>query len=373
MVANYTRNRGLLFIFFSIFSLIIGLISNFPFAIYWLFSSIMFLISSLVYFSKFLLWNLGAKGEEIVIEELRKLGDRFRILNDIKLPNKGGNIDHIVIGENGIFVIETKHHKGSIKFKNGVWTQEKKSLKGTTYLTIFGDPIKQVRKNAVNIKEFISEQKIFSKNFKPWIDAIVVFTNPHVNLEVDKESTNATVVRIENLCGVIKNKVTTVKFNKAEIDQVFDSLKSQIGVSRSFKYTADVGESSWFKNYLKYIKFGLFWGILYAITATMIAQEFYFLNILDVWFFSILFNGMILFVLGKAIIDLFQIKIRNDALRLSSTHFIGYLPIFLLIGFFGSILFVEAPLEYSVELLVRLGLVALLVLIYKLFNWSLPQ
>ncbi len=373
--ANLNMNRGLFLLLFAIFSLVIGLISDFPIALYGLFSGLIFFIISLVYFSKYLTWNLGAKGEEIVIEELKKLGEDYRILNDVRLPNLDGNIDHVVIGENGIFVVETKHHKGYIKYENGAWTQEKLGFKGKSYLGDFGDPIKQVGRNAVRLREFISEQKIFSENFIPWINTIIVFTNPKVKLQTEKVPTD--IIRIGDLCKAIRTKETKIKLRKDEIDKVFDILKSKTTTSkRGISSFEDISESYWLKNYLRYIIFGSIWGVFYsigitALTILILKQQ---LNLIDHWIFGILFNGIILFVLGKSIIDFFKVKINNDFSRLSTIHLIPYfLFLFFMSGLFGSEGLINNIAGNIFEIGVRFVIIVLTVLIYNLFNWRLPS
>jgi hypothetical protein len=270
--ANLNRNHGLFLFLFAIFASTIGLVLDFPIALYGLISGLIFFIVSLIYFSKYVTWSLGAKGEEIVIEELNKLGKDFRILSDVRLPNMKGNIDHIVIGENGIFVIETKHHKGDIKYENGVWMQEKISFKGKSYLRDFGNPVRQVNKNAVKLREFISEQKIFSEKFKPWINTIVVFTNPKVKLQIGKTPTD--VIRVEDLCKAIRDKKTKIKLRKNEIDKLSDVLKLKSTIpERKISSFEDINESYWLKSYLRYIKFGSIFGLFYAISVTLIVQK----------------------------------------------------------------------------------------------------
>lgn len=367
--AIYNRNRGLFLFIFAIFSSIFGLISDFPIALYGLLAGLIFFIISLIYFSKFFTWNLGAKGEELVIEELKKLGKNYQIVNDVKLPNIVGNIDHIVIGENGIFVIETKHHKGNIKYEEGIWSQEKISLKGKTYLGNFGDPIKQANRNAVKLREFVFEQKIFSEKFRPWINTIVVFTNPKINLQIIEEMPTD-IVKVNRLCEAIKNKKTKIKLSKKEIDKLFENIIQLVTTDNKPSVFKDIDKSGWFNNYLKYMKFGLIFGIFYAIIVTLIAQQF---NFIEYFVFGILFNGAIIFILGKSVIDLFKVIINNDILRLSSAYFVGYLPIFLFAGFFfTNIPLVEYPLENLAELLIRLGLIVLSTIFYKAFSWKIP-
>jgi hypothetical protein len=54
----------------------------------------------------------GAAGEKSVAHTLSKLPDEFRVLNDVQTPT--GNLDHVVIGPTGVFVIETKNWRGII-------------------------------------------------------------------------------------------------------------------------------------------------------------------------------------------------------------------------------------------------------------------
>lgn len=61
------------------------------------------------------MWLKGALGEQqtaLLLEPLRHEG--FVILHDRRQPESSGNIDHIVVGPSGIFVIETKNWQGTI-------------------------------------------------------------------------------------------------------------------------------------------------------------------------------------------------------------------------------------------------------------------
>jgi hypothetical protein len=63
-------------------------------------------------------WQTGAEGElrtGRLLEPLEREG--FRILHDRKIPGSRANIDHIVIGPPGIFVVETKSLGGSLQIR----------------------------------------------------------------------------------------------------------------------------------------------------------------------------------------------------------------------------------------------------------------
>lgn len=58
-------------------------------------------------------WRLGALGEEKVAVQLAKLAKtdgRWRFLNAIRVGGRGSDIDHLVIGPGGVFVVNAKHH-----------------------------------------------------------------------------------------------------------------------------------------------------------------------------------------------------------------------------------------------------------------------
>jgi hypothetical protein len=64
-------------------------------------------------------WQIGADGEVRTGRILETLAaDGFRILHDRKIPGaRSANIDHIVIGPPGIYVVETKSYKGSLQIR----------------------------------------------------------------------------------------------------------------------------------------------------------------------------------------------------------------------------------------------------------------
>lgn len=59
-------------------------------------------------------YGKGRRGEEFVTGVLAALDDDYFLMNDIKFSDGYGNIDHVVLGPNGVFVIETKNYSGEI-------------------------------------------------------------------------------------------------------------------------------------------------------------------------------------------------------------------------------------------------------------------
>ena len=60
----------------------------------------------------------GVKGEQETAEALAKL-PTFVVLHDREDPGSKANIDHIVIGPPGVFVVETKRYSGRVTVRGG--------------------------------------------------------------------------------------------------------------------------------------------------------------------------------------------------------------------------------------------------------------
>jgi hypothetical protein len=62
-------------------------------------------------------WAIGARGEEKLAEALAAIPG-LQVLNDRAVRGTQGNIDHIVIGPAGVFVVDAKHIEGLIHIEN---------------------------------------------------------------------------------------------------------------------------------------------------------------------------------------------------------------------------------------------------------------
>ena len=60
----------------------------------------------------------GARGEELVAGELAHLPSAWTIFNGLLLPD-GRDVDHVAVGPQGVFVIETKHWSGEVSVGRG--------------------------------------------------------------------------------------------------------------------------------------------------------------------------------------------------------------------------------------------------------------
>ena len=85
---------------------------------------------------------MGFSGERYVGAVLaQELPGTFSILNGLKLARGAGDIDHLVVGPTGVFLLETKTMAGRIVCQpDGSWTRTKLGRAGTPYAAFIGDP-----------------------------------------------------------------------------------------------------------------------------------------------------------------------------------------------------------------------------------------
>ncbi|MHA7734259.1 nuclease-related domain-containing protein [Nitrosopumilus sp. S6] len=214
-----TRRRGNSYRNTSIILFVVAVVSFFGLAIHFLFFflSIVLFILGAYFWSKQTTWNIGAEGEESVIRVLENLDSSFKVVNDIVLPGDRQNIDHVVIGSTGVFVIETKNYNGIIKCYDDDWYRDKVGRRGTVYDASIGNPSKQAKRNAVVLKNWFE-----SKNIDVgYIIAVVVFTNDDLELKLVRPTVR--VVRLDDLLGVFNGQPNT-KMTSEKINSIYETL-----------------------------------------------------------------------------------------------------------------------------------------------------
>jgi hypothetical protein len=167
------------------------------------------------YLKKYQNCRQGMKGEKRVRQFLEsKLNDSYYLINDIEYINDRGskeNIDHIVLGPNGIFAIETKDYRGKITCKGSYWAVP----------FPFGrSPSSQAKGSAYWVKRAIDASRAL-ENLSVWVDPIVVFSNPDAELEtIDPE---VEVVKLESLVDSITS-INRYSFSPDQLKAIVDGI-----------------------------------------------------------------------------------------------------------------------------------------------------
>ncbi|HSS09069.1 MAG TPA: nuclease-related domain-containing protein [Acidimicrobiales bacterium] len=67
-------------------------------------------------------WRRGAAGEVATAALLSRLPRRFVVLHDRRLPGVRANVDHLVIGPTGVWVVDSKAYRARLRIRRGqVW------------------------------------------------------------------------------------------------------------------------------------------------------------------------------------------------------------------------------------------------------------
>lgn len=151
---------------------------------------IVFLILALVMFIVFLLLRKrlgilqsGVRGEETTLKILQKLPKEFTVLTNPVILNRGitMELDFVVIGKNGVFIVESKNYRGIISGKTSRpnWKQIKHGKNDKVYEKEVTNPVKQSYRQCRRMEEVFKDFDI-SANVYP----ILYFVDSRTELKI---------------------------------------------------------------------------------------------------------------------------------------------------------------------------------------------
>jgi len=174
-------------------------------------------------YQRYARYRKGFHGEQEVSRALQNLGDTYYVVNDARIP--GGNIDHIVLGPNGVFVLETKNFTGRVRCEGDRWVDRRDR-------DIRRSPSLQVKRNAARVRERVREfERTLLKEFPRigWVHAMVVLSDPEV--QVNLRSPAVQVVRVGELVDAIKATPSSVNLPPAALTKIGLALQGMGGVN----------------------------------------------------------------------------------------------------------------------------------------------
>ena len=166
----------------------------------------------------------GANGEKDIQHNLSFLTMQgYRILNNVKISNSiyAQEIDHIVIGTNGLFHIETKNHDGYGKIiidKGGNWIKEE----GGRQFAI-KNPLAQVDRHDMAIKEYLNKE---FPNINIPVVPIIAHANESYIIE-GQENFPIPVLKSEQLTYFIKNYKAENTLSNELIEEIYLKVSGQ--------------------------------------------------------------------------------------------------------------------------------------------------
>lgn len=118
----------------------------------------------------------GINGERIATKILSALPDGYTIFQDVIVTygNKKSEIDNIIVGRSGVFIVEVKNHNGHIEgdLKDKYWTQHKVGRGGTPYADEMYNPVKQVGTQIYCLANYLRQNGV-----NTYIEGMVYFAN----------------------------------------------------------------------------------------------------------------------------------------------------------------------------------------------------
>lgn len=180
------------------------------------------------YYGQFSGYERGYAGERIVAKTLAStLSDAYSLINDVGLPDGYGNIDHVIIGPTGVFVIETKNYAGKVVCHGDDWSHQSPNRKRRPWDRMhfdMGSPSRQAKRNAMRIRRVLESIDTFwSKD--NWVDGILVFPNPAVHLEI--HGPTVPVMRLKELRTFITGRKSGYSLSSEEIAVVGKEILRQ--------------------------------------------------------------------------------------------------------------------------------------------------
>ncbi len=170
------------------------------------------------YLRKYRIYNAGWAGEKQVEKLLSsKLSDDYLLISDLYLRDGGGDIDHIVLGPSGIFVLETKNWSGDISCSGDEWQRvRKRGFKGS--------PSLQVKRNAAKVKRIIDSSQAL-RSLGVYVEGIVVFTNNHATLHLNNPT--VLILKLTQLPSHITAYGSSGKFSPLQIEAIGKAILGQ--------------------------------------------------------------------------------------------------------------------------------------------------
>lgn len=177
------------------------------------------------------IYNSGLSGELKTVQFLTRLSNDYTIINNVKLTIKGytSELDNLIIGSNGIFVVETKNHAGLISgdVSDNNWKQEKSRGKNYSVKEMY-NPIMQVTTHGKKVEDLLKNIGII--NVKP--KTIVCFINPGTSVSVTGSSTTE-VYDYANLDNMLKNieehnLTSGVIFSEDDKNKIIDAVSKNV-------------------------------------------------------------------------------------------------------------------------------------------------
>jgi hypothetical protein len=157
----------------------------------------------------------GQEGEEHVTRIIQQsLDGEWTLFRNIELPGRNqGDLDSVLIGPPGVWVLEIKNFTGPYRNIGEQWEY----MKNNRWSTSKSSPSRQAKNNAVRLGEFLKADGI-----KQWITPAVVWANPDSPVTIENPA--VAVWTLERLRDELGNLWQGKTISEPQRQQIIDKL-----------------------------------------------------------------------------------------------------------------------------------------------------
>lgn len=166
-------------------------------------------------------WTDLLEAEDSVIETFANhLDDDYVLICNAMLLEGGPDADMILVGPNGVWVVEFVHGSGDFKASGENWLAYDSNKKD--YSPADPNPLAAARDNASVIYEHLHSQDLPV----PWVNPVVILTDPH-NINVYSESPTVAIIRREEVYQFVNQDVRDLDpvMDEADVAAITEVLR----------------------------------------------------------------------------------------------------------------------------------------------------
>lgn len=171
---------------------------------------------------RFNVLNSGRLGEKDLYNTVRRLGGNNVIFCNLPIRYKRGRseTDVLIIGQNGIVIIEVKNHSGTIQgsWKADKWEQ-RKLYRNQSSVTEMDNPIKQMRRQRDIVKSIFN-----AAGEDVWVDTVLYFSNVNAKLRLTLRENDYVCQGSRELLHFLENHKQSKPLSEAQIKRYTEIL-----------------------------------------------------------------------------------------------------------------------------------------------------
>ncbi len=188
--------------------------------------SLALFLAFLINRKKFYVLKAGVRGEDSALDVLKKLPKEYTIISNPVILNRGISLelDFVVIGKNGVFIVEAKNHRGIIsgKTSKSSWKQIKHGKNDKVYEKEIDNPVKQSFRQGKRMQELFRDFDIFAGVYP-----VLYFADSKTELKItDDADLNVPIFKKEkDLLDYIQNTKGRETVSKEELAKIIRFFK----------------------------------------------------------------------------------------------------------------------------------------------------